>query len=200
MPHAFDHNCWFNGDATLLALLISNTKGRGRRDQERNLSARAQGSTGVLHYFLRAAASDLELSSLVISIMQRCFLAFFLGALTVTGCVVATGTDTGGLLMLGFLIATAFYLFLAAVIGPRRLMRLLSLLSGEPNKTSNRHRTRNVVRRSQVEDDVISALVHQGTSSRTGSKVTAAAALQAPQEFEPLFRTAVGLLRFQHRS
>ena len=116
-----------------------------------------------------------------------------------TGCVVATGTGTGGLQMLGFLIGTAFYLFLAVVIGPRRLMRLLSLLSGEPKKSSNRHRTRNVVRRSQVEEDVISALVHQGTSSRTASKVTAAAALQAPQEFKPLFRTAIDLLRFQRR-
>jgi hypothetical protein len=117
----------------------------------------------------------------------------------VTGCVVATGTDTGGLLMLGFLIATAFYLLLAVVIGPRRLMRLLSLLSGEPKKSSNTHLTRNVVRRSQVEEDVISALVHQGTSPRTASKVTAAAALQAPQEFEPLFRTAIDLLHFQRR-
>ena len=149
--------------------------------------------------FSQCGCSDVEVPELVISIMRRCFLAFFLGALTVTGFVVATGADTGGLLLLGFLIATAFYLLLAVLIGPRRLMRLLSLLSGEVKRSSNTHRTRTVVRRSQVEEDVISALVHQGTSSRTASKVTAAAALQAPQEFEPLFRTAIDIFRFQHR-
>ena len=131
--------------------------------------------------------------------MRRYLLAFFLGALTVTGCVVATGADTGGLLLLGFLTATAFYLLLAVVIGPRRLMRLLSLLSREAKKPSKTHRTRNVARRSQVEEEVISALVHQGTGPRTATKVTAVAALQAAQEFEPLFKTAIGLLRFEHK-
>jgi len=53
--------------------------------------------------------------------------------------------------------------------------------------------------RSEVEQDVISALVQQGAGRSAAVKATADAVLQSPQEFEPLFRTAVGLLHLRRR-
>ena len=46
----------------------------------------------------------------------------------------------------------------------------------------------------EVEQDVISALIQQGASRRAAAKAAADAKLKAPEEFEPLFKAAVGLL------
>jgi hypothetical protein len=48
--------------------------------------------------------------------------------------------------------------------------------------------------KSEVEQDVISALIHQGASRSAAAKAAANARLKAPEEFEPLFKAAVGLL------
>jgi hypothetical protein len=126
--------------------------------------------------------------------MLRSLLAFLLGALTVTGFVVATGARAGGLVVLGFLTATALYGVVTFLIGSRRLIRFLSLIAGKPARQRPRLRIRNVARRPEVEQEVVSALVLQGASRRAASKATADAALRAPQEFEQLFKTAISLL------
>jgi len=96
--------------------------------------------------------------------------------------------------VLGFLAATAFYGAITFSIGPRSLMRFLFLVAGEPVRPRPTLRIRTVARRSEVEQEVVSALVLQGASRQAASKATADAALRAPQEFEQLFKTAVGLL------
>ena len=133
--------------------------------------------------------------------MLKCLLVFFSGAVTVTGFVVATGARTGGLVVLGFVMATIFYVLLAFVVGRSRLVRFLSWISGKRERQSSRRTpsVRAVAERSEVEQDVISALVQQGVGRSAAVKATAKAILQSPKDFEPLFRTAVGLLHLRRR-
>ena len=112
-----------------------------------------------------------------------------------TGFIVATGARTASLIALGFIVATVCYGTVTLVIGPRRLARFLSWISRERQRPRRSSRMSGVVRQSEIEREVVSALLHQGANRNDAIKATARAALQAPQEFEPLFRTAVGLLR-----
>jgi len=102
------------------------------------LSARANGGTRVLRCFLSVPFCDPDSFSCVITgegsevqIMLKCLLVFFSGAVTVTGFVVATGARTGGLVVLGFVMATIFYVLLAFVVGRSRLLRFFSWISGK---------------------------------------------------------------------
>ena len=128
--------------------------------------------------------------------MMKCFLAFISGAVTVTGFVVATGARTGGLVALGFVAATIFFGLFVRIIGHRRLVRLLSWIFREPEHPTPRRVSRRstAAGQSKVELEVVSALVHQGATRNAAVKATADAASQTPQEFEPLFRAAVGML------
>jgi hypothetical protein len=133
--------------------------------------------------------------------MLKCLLVFFSGAVTMTGFVVATGARTSALVMLGFVIATIFYGLLAFILGPSRIVRSLLWITGKREHQRPRRTLckRAVAERSDVEQDVISALVQLGAGRSAAVKATADAVLQSPQEFEPLFRTAVGLLHSQRR-
>jgi hypothetical protein len=128
--------------------------------------------------------------------MLRFAIAFFCGAAIVTSFVVATGVRTSALVMLGFVATNILYGLIICVVHPRRLGRLLLALSGERQqvKPGGAVRKRAAVRASEVEQQVISALVCQGAKPSTARKATTHAALNAPQEFEPLFRAAVALL------
>jgi hypothetical protein len=149
------------------------------------------GFYGIFSVCLRVTLNPAHAS---LQIMMRYLLAFLLGALTVTGFVVATGARAGGLVVLGFLTATALYGVVTFLIGPQCLMRFLLLVAGEPERPRPTPRIRTVARRSEVEQEVVSALVLQGVSRRAALKATADAALRAPQEFEQLFKTAIGCL------
>lgn len=127
--------------------------------------------------------------------MLKYLVWFFCGAFTVTGLVIATGAQNGGLVALGFLGATLFYGLLARFIGADRLIRCLRWISGERKRSRRIPAMRAASRRSPVEQDVISALVHQGVSRSAAARATIGAALEAPAQFEPLFKTALGLLR-----
>jgi len=128
--------------------------------------------------------------------MLRFEIAFFCGAPTVASFVVATGARTSGWVMLGFVATNILYGLVICAVRPRRLGRLLLRLSGERQqlKPGGAVRKRAAVRASEVEQQVISALVCQGAKSSTARKATTHAALNAPQEFEPLFKVAVVLL------
>jgi hypothetical protein len=133
-----------------------------------------------------------------IQIMLRCLPAFFLG--TVTGVVVATGARTGGLVLLGFLVAIGLCTVLTVVIGPRHITRFLLAVSDGTVKARPTSRVQTARRQqSEVERDVVSALVLQGVSRAAASRATLNAALQAPQDFEQLFRVAVRLLGTSRR-
>ena len=127
--------------------------------------------------------------------MLKYLMAYFAGVSTVTGFVVATGASSGGLVGVGFLAATIFYSLVLCASGRRQLTRLFFWISGEKAKRSMQVSLRRTTpSRSDVELDVISALVHQGASRAAATKATAHAASRAPQEFEPLFKLAIGLL------
>jgi hypothetical protein len=128
-----------------------------------------------------------------IQIMLRYLLAFFLGALTVTGVIVGTGASTGGLVLLGFLAAIGLCAVFTFVIGLGRLSRFLLAISGERQWPMSTPR-RTQARRSEVEQEVLAALVSQGATRAAASRATSEAAARAPQEFEQLFRAAVALL------
>jgi hypothetical protein len=166
-----------------------------------HVNVAANGGTGVLRCFLSVPVCDPASFWYVnkerVQTMLKCLLLFFSGAVTITGFVVATGAHTGGLVALGFAIATIFYGLLAFIIGTGRIVRFLLWITGKqehhrPRRTPFK---RAVAERSDVEQDVISALVQQGARRSAAAKATADAILQSPQEFGPLFRTAVGLLR-----
>ena len=125
---------------------------------------------------------------------MKYLLAFFSGAVAVTSFVVASGARTSWLVVLGFIVATLSYGLLTAVIGPGRVARFLLRIAGECHKPPRTRRLSTVARKSEVEQDVISALIQQGASRRAAMKAAADATLKAPQEFEPLFKAAVGLL------
>ena len=131
--------------------------------------------------------------------MLKNLLAFFFGTVTVTSFVVASGARASWLVMVGFIIATLCYGLLAAVIGPRRLVQFLLWIAGEREKPRRTSRTGALARKSEVEQDVISALIQQGASRRAAAKAAADAKLKAPEEFEPLFKAAVGLLQVHPR-
>jgi hypothetical protein len=118
----------------------------------------------------------------------------FSGAVSVTSFVVASGVRTSGLLVLGFILATLCYGLLAGVIGPKRLARFLLWIAGERQRPRRPSRAGSVARTPEVEQDVISALIQQCVSRRAAAKAAANAKLKAPDEFEPLFKAAVGLL------
>jgi hypothetical protein len=128
--------------------------------------------------------------------MLRFAIAFFCGAATVTSFVVATDVRTSGLVILGFVATNILYALIICTVRPRRLGRLLLLLSGERRQPKPRGPVRKhaAVRASEVEQQVISALVCQGAKPSTARKATAHAALNSPQEFEPLFKAAIALL------
>jgi len=128
--------------------------------------------------------------------MLKFAIAFFCGAATVTSVVVATGVRTSGLVMLGFVATNILYGLVICAVRPRRLGRLLLRLSGEPQqlKPGGALSKRPAVRSSEVEQQVISALVCQGAKPSTARKATTHAALNTPQEFEPLFKAAIRLL------
>lgn len=126
--------------------------------------------------------------------MLKYLLAFFSGAVTVTSFVVASGARTSWLVILGSIVATLCYGLIAGVVGPRRLAQFLLWIAGEPKRPRRTSRVGAVARQSEVEQDVISALVQQGASRRAAAKAAAVAKLKAPEEFEPLFKAAVGLL------
>ena len=126
--------------------------------------------------------------------MMKYLLAFFSGVVAVTSFVVASGAGTSWLVVLGFVVATLLYGLLTAVIGPGRVARFLLRIAGERQKLRQARRVSPVARKSEVEQDVISALIQQGASRRAAMKAAADATLKAPPEFEPLFRAAVGLL------
>ena len=130
--------------------------------------------------------------------LLRFAIAFFCGAATVTSVVVATGVRTSGLVMLGFVATNILYGLVICAVRPRRLGTLLLRLSGEPQQLKpggGALRKRPAVRASEVEQQVISALVCQGAKPSTARKATTHAALNTPQEFEPLFKAAIALLR-----
>ena len=120
--------------------------------------------------------------------MMKNLLAFFSGAVAVTSFVVASGARTSWLVVLGFIVATLWYGLLTAVIGPSRVARFLLGIAGERQKPRRTRRVSAVGRESEVEQDVISALIQQGASRRAAMKAAANATLKAPQEFEPLLR------------
>jgi hypothetical protein len=126
--------------------------------------------------------------------MLKYLLAFCLGAITVIALVIATGSaGTAGLVLLGFITATICNGTMAFVLGPRLLAGLLKRNSGRSlNSRMARGTTTKV--RSKVEDEVVSALLHQGVKHRAAETATSRAALEAPQEFEALFRAALAVL------
>jgi hypothetical protein len=124
-------------------------------------------------------------------------LTFFLGAFTVTSFVVATGARPAWLVALGFVGATVFYGLAASIIGYRRLVRLLSWIFGEREQSRLALRRRTGAQQSEVEVEVVSALIHQGASRNAAVRAAADAASQAPKEFEPLFKAAVAMLHMR---
>jgi hypothetical protein len=124
--------------------------------------------------------------------MLRFLLVFFLGTLSATTCVIATGAHAGGLVLLGFFTATVFYGLLAFLLARWQAFR--SWISIDPEKSQPRRESCRDIQSSQVERQVVSALVHQGATRNVARKAVAEAALLGPREFEPLFRAAVGLL------
>jgi hypothetical protein len=126
--------------------------------------------------------------------MLKYLLAFCLGAVTVIVLVIATSrAGSAGLVVLGFLTATICNGTVAFVVGPH-------LLAGSPKRNSggslnSRMACRTTPKvRSKVEDEVVSALLHQGVKHRAAVTATSRAALEAPQEFEALFRAALAVL------
>ena len=125
---------------------------------------------------------------------MKYLLAFFSGVVAVMSFVVASGARTSWLVVLGFIVATLSYGLLTAVMGTGRVARFLLRIAGERQKPPRTRSVSAVARKSEVEQDVISALIQQGASRRAATKAAADATLKAPPEFEPLFRAAVGLL------
>ena len=136
---------------------------------------RTNGGTGVLGNFLSIIFYDRQRTLRVLfKEMMKCMLAFFSGAVAVTSFVVASGARTSWLVVLGFIVATLCYGLLAAVIGPRRLARFLLWIAGERQKPRRPRRVSALARKSEVEQDVISALTQQGASRRAAMKAAAA--------------------------
>jgi hypothetical protein len=131
--------------------------------------------------------------------MAKCLVAFMCGAATITACVVASGLQAWALVLLGAAMATMLYGVIGFAIGARRLGRSIEWISRRRTHRASRtaRGVRNIVRRSPVEEDVVSALVHQGVARRVALKATLDAASEAPQEFEPLFKAA---LDFMHKA
>ena len=126
--------------------------------------------------------------------MSKYLIGFCLGAGTVTLLVIATGAaGTAGLVVIGFVTATICNGTVAFVVGPRLLAGLLKRNSGRAQDRRVAPRTTPKVR-SYVEDEVVSALLHQGVKRGEAVTATSRAALEAPQEFEVLFKAALGLL------
>src|SRR5215472_15961676 len=116
--------------------------------------------------------------------MLKYLLAFCLGAITVIALVIATGrAGTAGLVVVGFITATICNAMVAFVFGPHVLAAFLKRNSGGSLKSRMARGTTPKVR-SKVEDDVVSALLHQGVKPRAAETATSRAALEAPQEFE----------------
>jgi hypothetical protein len=126
--------------------------------------------------------------------MSKYLIGFCLGAGAVTLLVIATGTaGAGGLVVIGFVTATICNGIVAFAVGPRLLTVLLKWNSGGSLNSRMACRTTPRVR-SKVEDEVVSALLHQGVKHRAAVTATSRAALEAPQEFEALFRAALAVL------
>jgi hypothetical protein len=150
--------------------------------------------TSVLGSFLSIIFYDRRSTLRVLfKEMIKYLLAFFSGVVAVTSFVVASGARTSWLVVLGFVVATLFYTLLTSVIGAGRVARFLLRIAGERQPPQTR-RVSAVTRKSEVEQDVISALIQQGASRRAAMRAAADATLKAPPEFEPLFRAAVELL------
>jgi hypothetical protein len=113
-----------------------------------------------------------------------------------------SGLQSGLLVLLGALMATSIYGVVCFALGARRLIRFLEWISGKRFDRKNRPTSpaRTVVQRSQVEQDVISALVQQGIGRGAAMRATSDAASRAPQQFEPLFRAALTFLYKPHQS
>jgi hypothetical protein len=105
--------------------------------------------------------------------MMKYLLAFFSGVIAVASFVVASGARTSWLVVLGFIVATLSYGLLTAVMGPGRVARLLLRIAGEGQKPRRNQRVSTVARKSEVEQDVISALIQQGASRRAAMKAAA---------------------------
>ena len=125
--------------------------------------------------------------------MLKYLLAFCLGAVTVVALVIATGSaGTAGPVILGFITATICNAAVAFVFGPHLLAAFLKRSGRSLNSRMARSTKPKV--RSKVEDEVVSALLHQGVKHRAAVTATSRAALEAPQEFEALFRAALAVL------
>jgi hypothetical protein len=128
--------------------------------------------------------------------MLKCLVSFMAGAVAITACVVASGLQSGALVLLGAVVATAIYGVVCFSLGTPRLIRFLEWISGKRVNRKNRATlpTRTVVQRSPVEQDVIAALIQQGIGRGAAMRATSDAASKAPQQFEPLFRAALNFL------
>jgi hypothetical protein len=111
--------------------------------------------------------------------MMKYLLAFFSGVVLVTSFVVATGAGTRWLVVLGFVVATLFYGLLTAVIGPARAARFLSRIAAEQQKSQRTRRVTAVPRKSEVEHDVVLALIQQGASRRVAMKAAARCSIKS---------------------
>jgi hypothetical protein len=98
--------------------------------------------------------------------MMKYLLAFFSGVVAVTSFVVASGARTSWLVVLGFIVATLSYGLLTAAIGLGRVAQFLLRIAGERQEPRRRRHVSAVARKSEVEQDVISALIQQGASRR----------------------------------
>jgi hypothetical protein len=128
--------------------------------------------------------------------MLKNSLSFLAGVLVISGAVFAAGgrpvqNFALGASVLALAFAIAFY-----ALGLERTGRFLIALDSALHAKSVRQSGRQTAVADPIEQDVVSALVHQGVRRRSAQKaVTRAAATTGTSEFEPLFRASLDALR-----
>lgn len=134
--------------------------------------------------------------------MIRLLFAYLAGAVTVTAFVLATGGQTLTVFALGFFAAVLACALACRALGAARIASWLTRLAQNPRRTEARQQS---ARRSRgatspaappsaVERDVTAALVNLGVGRQLAARAASSAKFQTQaQEFEPLFKAAVGL-------
>lgn len=91
--------------------------------------------------------------------------------------------------VIGFITALGFIVAICWLIGAARIARVSQALAG------GRRRASKGAVQNPVQADVQAALVKMGARAGAARRAIHTAAQTAPQEFEPLFRTALATLR-----
>jgi hypothetical protein len=124
--------------------------------------------------------------------MLKNSLSFLAGAFVISGAVFVAGGRPVQMFALGASVLALAFAIAFYAIGLERNGRFLLALNSALQAHSVRQSSRQSASVDPIEQDVVSALVHQGVPRRIARKaVIRAAAAANTSEFEPLFRLSV---------